>query len=473
MAKRYSNSFFVDIMSSSQEVTGSCLYCTVHFPDKESIHFIVDCGLFQEEPYDNYNKELLFDPSTVDFALLTHNHIDHTGRFPFIVRNGFHGPIYTSCDTSTLLPLALKDTSSILRGRAKKTKLPPLFTDADVQKTLNLVKGVEYESIFQIADGISCAFFKNGHLPGAAIILVQIEYYGCDPINLLFTGDYNNKNMFFTVPPLPPWVLEMPLNVICESTYGYMTSSEINPCFSSTILSFLKSNPNGTIVLPAFSLGRSQEILKVLKSLQDDGSLPSIPIYLDGKLTLNYTRLFVDGMLSSVDYIDFLPNNLSMVDTWQRESLVNDHSGKIIISSSGMGSYGPVQYYIQNYIKRPDTLIFFLGYCAENTLGRRLYDAKTNDSLFFSGLLVKKRAQVKFTNEFSAHAKQDELISFLAQFKRLNLVCLTHGQTEVKEEFSKKVLQDVCSKEVGILSRDFYFRIKSDESIRTLSTRFI
>lgn len=473
MSKRHGNSFFVDIMSSSQEVTGSCLYCTVHFPDKESVHFIVDCGLFQEEPYDNYNKELLFDPSNVDFALLTHNHIDHTGRFPFIVQNGFKGPIYTSFDTSILLPLALNDTASILRSRAKKTKLPPLFTDADVAKTLNLVKGVEYETIFHVADGISCAFFKNGHLAGAAIILVQIEHYGCDPINLLFTGDYNNKNTFFYVPSLPTWVTEMPINVICESTYGYMTSSEIKPCFANTILSFFQKNPSGTVVLPAFSLGRSQEILKILKSLQECYLLPPVPIYLDGKLTLNYTRLFTNGMLSSIDCEDFLPSNLNVVDKTQREALVNDHSGKIIVSSSGMGSYGPVQYYIQNYIKRSDALIFFLGYCAENTLGYKLYKARSNDSLLLSGLLVQKKAKVNFTNEFSAHAKQDELISFLKQFENLNLVCITHGQSQVKEDFSKIVSKNVSPNAVGILSRDFYFRIKSDGNVRTLSTRFI
>ena len=478
MSRRFKisgSAFYVDVMSDSQEVTGSCLYCTVHFPDNESTHFIVDCGLFQESEYNDLNNELLFDPSKVDFALITHNHIDHIGRLPFLVKNGFNSPIYTTVDTCTLLPLALNDTSSILRGRAKKTKNPPLYTDTDVSKTINLVNGIPYGAEISMSKNIKCTFFPNGHLFGAALILVQIEYYGFDPINILFMGDYNNKNMFFDVPPLPDWVLNLPLTIVCESTYGYMDSSEIFPCFVNNILTFFENNPNGTLILPVFSLGRSQEMLKTLKILQDEKRLPDVPIYLDGKLTLRYTKLIINNHLVSVpvEKNDILPYNLQNVCKDSRLPLLTDKYGKIIVSSSGMGSYGPVQCYIQHYLKRQDALIHFTGYCAENTLGRRLYDAKENDFVNFAGLLIQKKAAVKFTNEFSAHAKSDELIEFLQQFKQLTLVCITHGQTQVKENFSKKVSQEVETENVGILSRDYFFRIKPKGDITTLPTHFI
>lgn len=470
------NNFYVDIMSASPEVTGSCMYCTVRYPDSRFEHFFVDGGLFQEEDYSNLNSELLFNPKDVDFALVTHNHIDHTGRFPFLVKNGFNAKIYTSEDTQMLMPIALADTFRILNQRAKKSNTSPLYTESDVSRTIHMLSGYPYGETFRATENIRVTLFKNGHLIGASIILVQIDYYGYDSINLLFLGDYNNKNIFFDVPSLPEWVLRLPLTIVCESTYGDMDTSEIHEVFEDNIRVFFTKYSNGTVVLPVFSLGRSQEILKKLKVMQESSIISKeVPIYLDGKLTLQYTNLFLSHQLKSIedDKNTFIPENIHFVSKDFRPYLWDDDNCKIIVSSSGMGSYGPAQTYIQQYLRRENALIHFTGYAAEGTIARQLYDAAEDSMVEFGGLTILKKARIKFTNEFSAHAKANELISFLKEPTNINLVLVTHGQTEVKKTFSKRVLLEVNPKDVGILSREYFFRMGSERLLKTLPTHFV
>lgn len=466
--------FYADIMSDSSEVTGSCLYVTVKFPDHSFQHFIVDCGIFQEPEYRKLNSELLFVPSEIDFAIVTHNHIDHTARLPFIVKKGFNAPIYTTHDTALLMPLALDDTVSILQNRAKHDKEMAIYSKSNVESTLALIKGYDYDIPIRVTDNISITFIKNGHLVGASLVLVHIEYYRCEPINILFTGDFNNKNMFFTVPPLPEWMLNIPISVVCESTYGYMDSCQIRKTLADNIENFLNNKMNSTIILPVFSLGRSQEVLKLISDMQGQGKLKGIPVYLDGKLTLKYTKLFLDGSLNSIDSaVDFLPENLTFVDKELRQELLSNQERKIIVTSSGMGSYGPAQSYIQQYLKRKDAMIHFTGYAAEGTLARKLYDTADESTVCLNGLMVIKKARVEFTNELSAHAKADELINFLKNFTHLNLVLITHGSSEAKSIFSNKVLREVDTSNIGILSREYFFRINSMGMVKALNTHFI
>lgn len=466
--------FYVDIMSASPEVTGSCLYCTVKYPDRSFEHFIVDCGLFQEPTQVKYNSELLFTPSEVDFALVTHNHIDHIGRFPLLTKNGYNSPIYATEDAKLLMPIALADTLSILNSNAKKNSTSPLYSSKDVETVAELTKGVPYSSTVQVSDNIKVTFFKNGHLVGAALILVQISYYKHNTINLLFSGDYNDANVFYRVPRLPKLIRNLPLTVICESTYGYMDSSEIVRQFDRDLISFFSKCPNGTVLLPVFSLGRSQEILQRLKFLQESGFLKDIPIYLDGKLTLRYTALFEAHVLSSIDEdkLEFVPRNLEFVSKDMRLALCSNKTAKIIVSSSGMGSYGPSQTYIRELLSQKDSLIYFTGYAAEGTIARSLFDAESDSIVEFGKLQFVKKAEIKFTNEFSAHAKADELLDFLRSFKDLKLVLVTHGQKQVKTQFAEKVRDEIDSNEVEILSRDYFFRINSNGLMKTLTTHF-
>lgn len=398
--------------------------------------------MFQERKYDELNNELPFDPEKVDFCLITHTHVDHIGRLPYMVKKGFYRPIYVTETTNKLLPLALNDSFKVLSSVSKRKNVKCLYSEA------------------------------NGHLVGAALILVQISYPEYEDINLLFTGDYNNKNMFFNVNPIPKWILELPLTVIQESTYGDMDSTEIKEIFKENIKKCIESD--GTVLTLVFSLGRAQEILYELKCMQENCELDSnIPIYFDGKLAIRYTNLYIkDGLGIKPEMKDFLPQNLTFVDNESRSDVLKSTSKKIIVTTSGMGSYGPAQVYIPEYISRSNTLIHFTGYTAEGTMGGKLKNAETGSMVEVGGLIAKKRANVEYTTEYSAHAKADEMIEFLKQFKNLKLVLVNHGESQTKNIFAERIVEEVDAKRVGLLGREYFFRIDSYGLVKTLSTKF-
>ena len=466
--------FYVDIQSLNSNVTGSCHLCIVKYPDKSTSRFIVDCGLFQglQEESEDFNKDFPFNEDSIEFALITHNHVDHVGRLPLLCKNGFNGKIYTTLSTAKLLPLALYDSYKVLKDVSKRKHQPNLYSEPDVQKALSLVVGIPFDHSIMLSDNIKVTFFCNGHLVGAAMVLVQISFPGYDNINLLFTGDYNNKNLFFDVPSLPEEVLNLPLTIMQESTYGTMDSDEMQPCFEQNVLSAI--DKDATIIVPVFSLGRSQEILYLLRKMQDDGKISSdVPIYFDGKLARRYTSLYLTNQLGlKEDMIDFLPHDLQYVDCENRDLILNDIHSKIIVTTSGMGSYGPAQVYIPAFIKHENALIHFTGYTAEGTLGNRLKTTPVGEIVKVGGLLVKKQAQVEYTTEFSAHAKADEMIQFLKQFRNINLVIVNHGEVAVKDAFAKRILKEVNPKDVGIANREIFFRVTPYHLDRTLTTKF-
>lgn len=231
-----------------------------------------------------------------------------------------------------------------------------------------------------------------------------------------------------------------------------------------------------TVLVPVFSLGRSQEILYRLKCLQVAGILDvNIPIYLDGKLAIRCTNMYLKGLVGICeDMRDFLPENFQFVDKTIRNVLLNeDNSCKIILTSSGMGSYGPARTYIPAFLARQKMLIHFTGYTAVGTMGRKIKDTPDGEIVSVGGLLVKKKAKVEYTSEFSAHAKADVMIDFLKKFSNLKLVLINHGEPNVKEIFAKRVLKEVDTKAVGILNRDNVFRIGPWGLEKTIPTKFI
>lgn len=466
------NRFYVDIMAMHEEVTGSCNLVVVKFPDGNTTRFVVDCGLFQERKYDELNEKLNFNPDNIDFCLITHNHVDHTGRLPFMVKNGFCNKIYATNTTCKLLPLALYDTLKILHDVAKRKHTKCLYDESSVKTTIKFLEPCNFNETIQINENIKTTFFMNGHLVGAAIILVQISYQGYEDINLLFTGDYNNKNSFFDVQAIPNWVLELPLTIIQESTYGDMETSDMKQTFKENIKECLLNN--GTVVSLVFSLGRSQEILYELKKMQLEGELDiDIPIYFDGKLAINYTNFYLkDGLDNKDDMRDFLPENLIFVNSETRQDVLDSRMRKIILTTSGMGSYGPAQIYIPEYIKKENALIQFTGYTAEGTLGNRLKNTENEKIVKVGGLMTKKRGKVEYTTEYSSHAKADEMISFLRQFKNIRLLLLNHGESKTKEIFSKRIICDLEPKNVGLLGREYFYRVNPYGLVKTLSTKF-
>lgn len=463
---------YVDIMALHQEVTGSCFLCIVKLPDKTTTRFIVDCGIFQEEEHSKYNYEFPFDAEKISFVLATHNHVDHIGRLPMLYKNGFQGKVYCSQQTKIFLPLSLTDSQKVLSDVCKRQHKKQLYGNTDVEITLKNTIGLEYSKKIEITPNISVTLIENGHLIGAAMILVQVNYPGESSINLLFTGDYNSKNDFLFLEDIPEDLKDLQLSVIIESTYGLTSSDQIKYEFNEKIDEAIKDKK--TIILPVFSLGRAQEILLKLKKMQNTQKLDkNIPIYFDGKLAHNYTRLYLENeMIISEDKRDFLPENIKYVDCDLRENLLNYDECKIIVTTSGMGTYGPAQVYIPYFISKQKALILFTGYTAEGTFGARLKAAETGEIVNLGGLIAKKFADVSYCTEFSAHAKSDELINLLKKFNNLKAVLINHGSKEAKEKFASSVIEEVDTKSVGILDRNYFFRIDSWGVNKTLSSKF-
>lgn len=466
--------FYVDVQTLNSRVTGSCHLGIVKYPNGSTTRFVVDCGLFQgDDEEENKNQFLSFDADKIDFVLVTHNHVDHIGRLPLLYKNGYTGQVYTTKDTAVLLQLALYDCHRVLKDNAKRAHQPVLYSEGDVTSVLSHIVPVSYESSIMLDEHIKVTFFRNGHLVGASMILVELSYPGEKSINWLFTGDYNNSNMFFDVPVLPERVRNLPLNVMQEATYGDMDSIEVEPCFEKNILAALEKK-NATVVVPVFSLGRSQEILFFLQNLQKQGKLSlEVPIFFDGTLAKRYTNLYISKTLElKTEMMDFLPKNLHYVDSSSRSTVLENSSTKIIVTTSGMGSYGPAPQYISTFIKQPNALIHFTGYTAQGTMGSKLKTAQIGDIVSVGGLRVEKQAQVEYTTEFSAHAKADEMIAFLKQFSSLHLVLVNHGEEETKEHFAKRIIKEVKPADVGVACREIFFRVSAYHLIKTLTTKF-
>lgn len=464
--------FYADIMALHPEVTGSCNLVIVKYPDGETTKFVVDCGLFQESEHDKLNYVLPFDSQEIKFCLVTHNHVDHIGRLPFMVKNGYTGKIYTSAGTKILMPHALHDSLKVLGDLSKRKNQSKMYEAEDVANVIQLIKPCNYYETKQIDEHIKVTFLINGHLVGAALILIQISYPEYEDINILFTGDYNSRNMFFDVPDIPEWILNLPITVIQESTYGYMDSSFTKKVFVKNVSDCI--NNGGTAIVPVFSLGRAQEMLHVLKCMKEQQVIKKeIPVFLDGKLAIAYTGLYGRSELNIREEMkDFMPFNTQFVSAVSRPDIVKSRRQKIVLTTSGMASHGPAQTYLPEYLQRNDTLIQFTGYTADGTLGARIKKAAQGETVEIAGLVVRKAAQVEYTTEFSAHAKADEMINFLKQFNHLRLVLVNHGRENVKREFAERILDEAKPKMVGILGKEYFFRVNPYGLQKTLSVNY-
>ena len=465
--------FYADIMHLHENVTGSCNLIVVRFPNDQRLKFIVDCGLFNEEKEEEYNKTFNFEPEEIDFTLVTHNHSDHVGRLPLLAKKGYRNKVYATNTTCKLLPEALKDSCSIWLKKAKMNGTRSLYDENDVTQILNLCVPCEYEKPIYVHPNVKVFFFKNSHIPGAAIILVKISYPGEEDINILFTGDYNKQNDFLEESSVPKWVLSLPLTVICESTYGVTNSTEIVPCFDDNLLRAVGERK--TVICLVFSLERTQKILYRLKCLQEKNLLDcNIPIYLDGNLAIRYTNMYrkIEDVKPSMR--DFLPKNLTFVDWDKRNSLlIRRNSCKVILTSSGMSSYGPARCYIPAYLGKENAMIHFTGFIAKGSLGNRIKEMQKDSVANVLGVMIKKKAEVNYTSEFSAHAKADEIIDFLKQFENIKLLLVNHGEADTKEIFAEKILNKVKTHYVGVLNRKILFRINPWGLVKTISTKFI
>lgn len=461
---------YIDLMSSSDSVTGSMLLGVIHFSNKKKIRILVDAGNFQEKEYLQRNNQLICDPKQLKAVLITHGHNDHLGRLPYLYHCGYTGYSYTSLATRMIAKEALEDDYRIKSDLAKRQNVKSRYNRNDVEKSIENMKAIEYYKCITIykkgKNKVNVTALKNAHIFGACAFLVTVYDENGKSINVYFSGDYNKSHDFFCVKKIPKNIRQIPnITVVVESTYGDTYSKDIQKKFEEDVAKITTDNYHRTLVVTVFSLDRAQKVLYLLKKMQNSGTLDSnIPIYYDGKLSQKYTnmiKLNPKVFCLRPNMLDFLPQNLIFVNSGIRQRILQENRKKIIVTTAGMGNYGPAHTYLPHFVSDPRAAIYFAGYQQQDTAGRRLIESKNNETIQLNGLMKVRRAAIYQTGEFSSHGSADVLLRFLSEFKKIGLVVINHGEQQTKEKFAEAVVKDeaINAKDVGILDSSIIFRI--------------
>jgi len=424
-------------------VTGSNHLLTVL--DKK---ILLDCGLFQgDREWEKKNTEdFLFDPKEIDAVLISHAHLDHIGRLPKLVRDGFSGPVYMTEATSELAVLIWEDAYKIMQEKEKKYNIPKMYELEDIAKVREQIMGIKYREKQEIFPGIEAIWKDAGHIFGSSFI----EIYSSEG-SLAFSGDLGNSN----VPILRETdQLGAVDTLLIESTYGNRLH-EAGPkdkLFFDIISSSIKEN--GTIMIPSFSLERTQEILYYLSEFVEEGKIDDIPIFLDSPLAIRaipvyekytsyYDREACVKYKKGTDFFSF--SNLKLTESVEDSKEINGVKGKkIIIAGSGMMTGGRIIHHALRYLQNPNNTIIFVGYQAEGTLGRKILDREKEVQIYREVIPVK--AEVKAIGALSAHGDQDKLLSWVRNAEELpkKIFCV-HGEGE-----ATSVLAGKFTSELGI-----------------------
>ena len=432
----------VTFWGAARTVTGS-----MHLVQAGRRKILLDCGFFQGRRAEAWkrNSEFPFNPSDIDIVVLSHAHIDHCGNLPHLVRRGFHGPIYCTSATRDLIAVMLADSAKIQEEDAShlnrhrrpgEPPVAPLYDVRDLRRTMQQTRGVPYETPVDLAGGIQVRFVDAGHLLGSA--MVHLSFEGGKTIT--FTGDVGRKDIpiLRDPAPIPPADL-----VISESTYGGRSHPGIE-MLASDLCEVVKRTieRGGRVLIPAFSLGRTQTIVYFLHQLIESGQLQPLPIFVDSPLSAAATEVFrlhpecfdeetSQLLLRNEDL--FGEKQVRYLRGVEESKALNQHQHScIVIAASGMCESGRILHHLKHGVEDPRNTILIIGYQAPETLGRRLVERKP--TLRIHGAEKQLRAEVVVLNGFSGHAGRDDLLAMLTPLadakRKLRLV---HGEPEQAE----------------------------------------
>ena len=421
--------------------------------------FLLDCGLFQGmgRDTDSLNTKFGFDATKVDYVILSHAHIDHSGLLPKLVKEGFTGSIYCTPGTKALTEILLEDSAMIQRDDAKygnkrraKQGLPPiepLYDIDDVNLTIPLFKAVEYNTPTKISDSVEVLFTDAGHIIGSAAVSLKIKN-GENLESLTFSGDIGRyRDMILRSPSVFPHADY----IIIESTYGDKLHDLIHTT-PDDLLKWIESTcveQKGNLIIPAFSVGRTQEILFELNQLSLEKRLPHIPIYVDSPLSMEATEMlkkfpkYFNKKIQKILEVDDDPfdfEGLRYIKSVEESKALNeDLHPKVIISASGMADAGRVKHHIKNNISNAKNTILLVGYCEPHSLGGRLMNGAKEVKIYSE--LYNVVAKVGSIRSMSAHGDYEDLMQFLAcQTPDLvKQVFVVHGEAEVQDHFAERL----------------------------------
>lgn len=445
----------IQFYGAAQRVTGSKHLITT----AKGTKILLDCGLFQGIGTTELNLQFGFDPKDVDFLILSHAHIDHTGLVPRLVRKGFKGTIYATPATKDLCEIMLldsahiqdKDLERINKRRIGRNEEPYelLYNEEDVETALKLFNTFEYETPFLIEEGIIAKFFDAGHLLGSAGIYLTFEEE-LKTKTLFFTGDIGRPDDKILRSPTP---FPQADYIICESTYGNkLHEPEVD--MKSHLLRIVYQTcieKKGKLLIPAFSVDRTQELIYALDQLSHEGLLPKIPVYIDSPLSVKATivmknneECFNPEILAYIkhDGDAFAFENLHYIsDVIESKALNDSQQACIIISSSGMAEAGRIKHHIKNNIEKPSTTILLVGYCSPGSLGAILKTDPKEVRIFGEEFTV--RADIEIMDSFSAHADYNEMIKHLScqDASKVNKLFLVHGEIDNQIMFKNRLIK--------------------------------
>jgi len=427
---------------------------------RDGTSILLDCGMFQGmgEHTEDLNEHFGFNPVKVDYMILSHAHIDHCGLIPRLVSQGFNGQIFCTSATMDLARILLMDSAKIQtqdteysnkhRARNGMPLLNALYTEEEAIASLRLFKIVEYDEVCAITPSIKLCFTDAGHLLGSAAVHLSITEDG-KQTQLTFSGDVGRYGDMLLKTPQP---FPQADYILLESTYGDSLHKDVG-AIEDALLEVINQTcevKKGKLIIPAFSVGRTQELLYALNSLELKGILPDLHYYVDSPLSEKATRVLMDhpevynkkvADVLKVDANPFGFKGLRFIESTEESKALNDDPTPcVIISSSGMAEAGRVKHHIKNNIGNPKCTILIVGYCEPNSLGGHLL--RHDHEVFIFGEKFEVKAEVQSIKSMSAHGDYEDLLHFIAcqDPKRVKKIFLVHGEYEVQQHFREKIL---------------------------------
>ncbi len=443
-------------IGADHEVTGSC-----HLLQACNKNILIDCGM--EQGPDLYeNQELPVAAGDIDYVLLTHAHIDHSGRIPVLCKEGFEGEIITTFATSDLSNIMLRDSAHIQEfeaewrnRKARRSGAPeyePLYTMEHADAAIKLLQPLDYDQKIELCEGIEVRFNDMGHLLGSSSIEIWITEDGVSK-KIVFSGDVGNADQPIIKNPVK---VEKADYIVIESTYGNRVHAEKKPDYVGDFTAILRETfeKGGNVVVPSFAVGRTQELLYFIREIKERNLLPEFPgfeVYVDSPLAVQATRVFNKNVQSCFDedamelirkgINPLLFPGLKTSVTSDESRMINfDEKPKVILSASGMCEAGRIRHHLKHNLWRRESTICFVGYQAVGTLGRKLIEGADEVKLF--GESVEVNATIKSLKGISGHADMNGLLDWLSGFKETpQHVFVVHGEDSVTDEFAQTVTE--------------------------------